>query len=102
MDTIASTGLMRPFDTMTEPEKRALTDKFMLRLPDGMRERIKVAAEKSGRSMNAEIVYVLELMFPEKPGGEDFTGGTRLTKKQLDRFNQMMADFAEFALRYCR
>lgn len=31
-------------------------DKYVLRLPDGMRDRIKAAAELNGRSMNAEIV----------------------------------------------
>lgn len=35
-------------------------DKFMLRLPDGMREAIADLAKKSGRSMNAQIVYILE------------------------------------------
>ena len=87
--------------TMTE-RKPQDQDKFVLRLPEGMRDRIKTAAERSGRSMNAEIVYVLELMFPAKPGGEDFTGGARLTQKQLDRFNQMLADLAEVAIRYCK
>lgn len=32
------------------------SDRFMLRLPDGMRDRIKAAAEANNRSMNAEIV----------------------------------------------
>ena len=32
----------------------------MLRLPDGMRDRIKAAASKGGRSMNAECVAALE------------------------------------------
>ncbi|WP_370275112.1 Arc family DNA-binding protein [Pararhodobacter marinus] len=41
------------------------SDKFMLRLPDGMRERIKSAADANGRSMNAEIVATLEEKFPE-------------------------------------
>lgn len=40
------------------------SDKFMLRLPDGMRERIKAAADASGRSMNAEIVATLEEKYP--------------------------------------
>lgn len=40
------------------------SDKFMLRLPDGMRERIKSAAERNGRSMNAEIVSTLEQAYP--------------------------------------
>jgi len=38
-------------------------DKFQLRMPSGMRERIRIAAEKSGRSMNAEIVARLEESF---------------------------------------
>ncbi|GLS88272.1 hypothetical protein GCM10010873_32460 [Cypionkella aquatica] len=32
------------------------SDKFMLRLPDGMRERIKAYADSNRRSMNAEII----------------------------------------------
>lgn len=40
-------------------------DKFVLRLPDGMRDRIKAAAEKNNRSMNAEIVATLEAIYPE-------------------------------------
>lgn len=35
-------------------------DKFVLRLPDGMRDQIKEEAAKAGRSMNAEIIYRLE------------------------------------------
>jgi hypothetical protein len=39
-------------------------DKFMLRLPTGMRDRIKAVADKNGRSMNAEIVATLEDVYP--------------------------------------
>ena len=35
-------------------------DQFNLRLPEGMRERLRLASEQSGRSMNAEIVSRLE------------------------------------------
>ncbi|MDP1542420.1 MAG: Arc family DNA-binding protein [Polycyclovorans sp.] len=38
-------------------------DKFMLRLPDGMRDKLKEAATAAGRSMNAEIVQRLEQSF---------------------------------------
>ncbi|EJC69376.1 Arc-like DNA binding domain protein [Rhizobium leguminosarum bv. viciae WSM1455] len=38
----------------------AKQDQFVLRLPDGMRERIKESAERNGRSMNAEIVALIE------------------------------------------
>lgn len=39
-------------------------DQYMLRLPDGMRDRIKAAAEVNNRSMNAEIVATLEKAYP--------------------------------------
>lgn len=40
---------------------------FPLRLPSDMRERIKRAADRSGRSMNAEILQALENAFPAEP-----------------------------------
>ncbi|CAH0133380.1 hypothetical protein SRABI05_00104 [Agrobacterium fabrum] len=40
---------------------------MMIRLPEGMRDRIKESAEKNNRSMNAEIVAVLEDAFPSQP-----------------------------------
>jgi hypothetical protein len=40
-------------------------DKVMLRLPDGMRERLKEAAKSNTRSMNAEIVARLEESFTD-------------------------------------
>lgn len=40
-------------------------DKFVLRMPDGMRDRIKLEAEKNNRSMNAEIIALLEREYPE-------------------------------------
>ena len=39
------------------------SDQFPLRLPDGMRDRIKAAADENGRSMNSEIVDRLEASF---------------------------------------
>ncbi|OYX13712.1 MAG: hypothetical protein B7Z15_06350 [Rhizobiales bacterium 32-66-8] len=42
-------------------ENRSLQDKFMLRLPDGMRERLKAVAAENNRSLNAEIVSRLEM-----------------------------------------
>jgi hypothetical protein len=40
------------------------SDKFMLRLPDGMRDRIRFVAERNNRSINAEIVATLEKAYP--------------------------------------
>ncbi len=38
-------------------------DRYIVRLPDGMRELIAEAAAKAGRSMNAEIVHRLQQSF---------------------------------------
>ncbi|MGC9445990.1 Arc family DNA-binding protein [Cereibacter johrii] len=46
-------------------------DKVIVRLPDGMRDRIKTAAEANNRSMNAEIVATLEEKYPA-PTAFDF------------------------------
>lgn len=40
-------------------------DQVSLRLPPGLRERIKEAADRNGRSMNAEIIALLEERYPE-------------------------------------
>ena len=51
---------------------RKATDQFIVRLPDGMRDRIASAAKAAGRSMNAEIVHRLSESFdPERPGLAD-------------------------------
>ena len=45
-------------------QNRTMIDMFNLRLPDGLRGRIKEEAERNRRSMNAEIVFHLErIMF---------------------------------------
>lgn len=48
----------------TKPAKKPAPsdtlDKFMLRMPEGMRERIAKSAKENNRSMNAEIVSRLE------------------------------------------
>lgn len=43
-------------------------DKFVVRLPAGMRERIGAAARANNRSMNADIVSGLEQLYPETFG----------------------------------
>ncbi len=49
---------------MTDEHNRTWNDQYMLRLPDGMRDRIKAAAAENNRSMNAEIVATLESAYP--------------------------------------
>ena len=59
---------------MAEEQNRTLQDKFMLRLPEGMREQLKSWASKSGRSLNAEIVHRLANSL-ENPRFSDFALG---------------------------
>ncbi len=40
-----------------------IADRFQIRMPDGLRDRIRDAAERNGRSMNTEIVSRLEESF---------------------------------------
>lgn len=40
-------------------------DKFVIRLPEGMRHTIKEAAAQNRRSMNAEMVFHWERIFHE-------------------------------------
>ncbi len=48
---------------MQRAQNREFNDKFILRLPDGMRDRIKRAAAQEGRSMNAQIVQHLKAIY---------------------------------------
>ncbi|HJE24951.1 MAG TPA: Arc family DNA-binding protein [Methylorubrum populi] len=45
------------------PAPSDLADKFMLRMPEGMRDRLKAEAEANNRSMNSEIVARLQQTF---------------------------------------
>ena len=40
-------------------------EQFLVRLPQGMRERIKAKADRAGMSMNEAIVWCLDQYFPE-------------------------------------
>lgn len=44
----------------------ATQDKYIIRMPDGLRDRIREKAEANRRSMNAEIVALLEEHYPPK------------------------------------
>lgn len=46
-------------------------DKFIVRLPDGMRERIKALADANKRSMNAEVLQALDMYLAYEEGLAD-------------------------------
>jgi len=63
-------------------------DKYVLRFPDGMRDRIKAAAAENNRSMNAEIVATLEENYPSIPSLEELMKIVEDLSGQLDKMEQ--------------
>ncbi|MFN8681683.1 Arc family DNA-binding protein [Paracoccus sp. P2] len=53
---------------------------LMVRVPEGLRDRIKAAAEANGRSQNSEIVATLEEKYPA-PSLAEFEEASALTMK---------------------
>lgn len=61
-------------------------DKYIVRLPDGMRDRLKDEAAKNNRSMNAEIISRLEQTLHP-----DFNG---LDRKEVEALPRITFDLA--------
>lgn len=61
------------------------SDKFMLRLPDGMRKRIERSAKSHGRSMNSEIVATLEEHYPSDVNLDELINQTNALAKAQAR-----------------
>ncbi|PIO99651.1 Arc family DNA-binding protein [Pleomorphomonas carboxyditropha] len=49
------------------------TEQLALRLPDGLRDRIKIAAATNHRSMNAELIMQLERLYPADESAKSHT-----------------------------
>lgn len=71
----------------------ALVEKFVIRLPNGLRDQIRSLSEQNRRSMNSEIIMVLENHIRQKfvdqmaaanPEGS-FKAGERNTELELSR-----------------
>lgn len=45
---------------MSEQESKEFIERFTVRMPTGMREEIAKIADKNGRSMNSEIIKILQ------------------------------------------
>lgn len=77
-------------------------DKFVVRFPDGMREKIRAAAEANNRSMNAEIIarlqesFVAETEFHSSRGHASTTDLHKVAQEAVERANiehrKMLAD----------
>jgi hypothetical protein len=77
--------------TKSLPPSRT-ADQFVLRMPDGMRDRIAQAAERNGRSMNNEIIHRLGLTLPEAetPLGAEILDTLREAKLRILALQQRL------------
>ena len=84
----------------------ALVEKFVIRLPNGLRDQIKQLSEQNRRSMNSEIIMVLEnhirqqfmeQMAAANPDGT-FNPGHRHTEEELNRMLGSLAPEKKEAL----
>lgn len=58
-----------PTQQPDKPQVRQPADKYIVRLPDGMRDRLKAEAKASRRTLNAEIVARLQSTFEQSATG---------------------------------
>lgn len=80
------------------PSSSRSADKFVVRFPDDMRDRIAVVARQNHRSMNSEIVARLEASLKQDelgdfggplPGALDEQEITASERQMLQRFRQL-------------
>jgi hypothetical protein len=84
---------------MTETKYPSHTlDKFQLRLPEGMREKIKEAAKESGRSMNAEIVHRLEESFTKSPEPDVLLSAEEALKAAIQSRKEVAVNVRSYVL----
>lgn len=66
-----------------------LKDRFILRLPEGMRERVADEAKSHGRSMNAEFVARLQASFDPAPSSADGATAQELADSRAQTIKSM-------------
>lgn len=84
---------------MADQAKREMTkrtvqpeDKYVVRFPDGLRDRLKEAAAANKRSMNAEIAFLLERSLQEKGPAEGATSPGQNHPPTHVRMEKMMPE----------
>ncbi len=82
---------MRPLKQATPTYSSRTADKFVVRLPEGMREQIAEVARSHHRSMNSEIIARLEQSLLQEGALQDNLG-VQLSlheRELLQRFRQL-------------
>ena len=79
-------------------------DRLIIRFPDGMRDRIAALAKANGRSMNAEIISMIETSFrrTERPTDEeqksDMAHEIRELRGVIEKLQTEFEEFGDFVL----
>lgn len=88
MPLVASSTFLWLIAIMSDRNPQA-QDKFVVRFPDGLRDRIKMAAAENSRSMNAEIIHTLEEKYPAPAPPEMLTEVAAFLDTLPERFDQI-------------
>ncbi|EON15185.1 Arc family DNA-binding protein [Pandoraea sp. SD6-2] len=67
-----------------KPYPSETQERFIVRLPDGLRDRIAETARRNGRSMNSEIVACLLAAYPEMPRAAGWPTLDDIIRKQKE------------------
>ncbi|MDM5178490.1 Arc family DNA-binding protein [Massilia sp. DJPM01] len=70
-----------------KPYPSEVLDRYIVRLPDGMRDQIARAAEKNGRSMNSEIVARLAFTFEKDL--TDWVSGNAVERADAGKYDEI-------------
>jgi|SRR5208282_5575356 len=74
-------------------------DRLIIRFPDGMRDRIAALAKANGRSMNAEVISMIEASFRrvQRPTDEEQKSDLAHEIRELrGAIEKLQTDFEEF------
>lgn len=80
--------LFLPMKTALQQYTSRTADKFVVRLPEGMRDRIAEVAKQHHRSMNSEIIARLEHSLLDLPTLPDFPSRQSLKDQPVEELNQ--------------
>lgn len=84
-------SIIRIMEKKPQQSESRDADKYVVRLPEGMRDRIAALAKSNNRSMNAEIVARLQRTFSEDIV-ENVTSHPQFMKKFMGRIEELIAE----------
>lgn len=70
---------------MSEKFPSQMQDKFTVRFPDGLRDAVAERAKRNGRSMNSEIIQIIEDALSSETPSEDESLDMKQIRVLLDK-----------------